>query len=119
VKVLLDTCVWGGAKAELVSLGYDVIWCGEWSEDPGDDEILTFAHREGRVLVTLDKDFGELAVVRKQPHSGVVRLVGFRAREQASARHGVLTSHGDELSRGAIATASGGQLRLRPPPGTE
>ena len=119
MKVLLDTCVWGGAKAELVSFGHDVTWSGEWSEDPGDDEILAFAHREGRVLVTLDKDFGELAVVRKQPHSGIVRLVGFAAREQAPACHGVLTSHGDELTRGAIATASAGQLRVRPPPGTE
>jgi hypothetical protein len=32
--------------------------------------ILGRAHREGRVLVTLDKDFGELAVVRRQPHPG-------------------------------------------------
>src|SRR5688572_31568341 len=52
---------------------HDVVWCGEWSEDPGDDEILAFAHREGRILVTLDKDFGELAVVHRQPHSGIVR----------------------------------------------
>jgi hypothetical protein len=44
-----------------------VIWAGEWAEDPGDDEILARAHREGRVLVTLDKDFGELAVVHGQP----------------------------------------------------
>jgi predicted nuclease of predicted toxin-antitoxin system len=69
--------------------------------------------------VTLDKDFGELAIVRRQPHSGIVRLVGFGAREQASACHGVLIAHGDELTRGAIATVSAGQLRVRPPPGTE
>jgi predicted nuclease of predicted toxin-antitoxin system len=36
----------------------------DWAKDPGDEEILTQAHREGRVLVTLDKDFGELAVVQ-------------------------------------------------------
>ena len=119
MKALLDSCVWGGAKAELLAFGHDVIWSGEWPEDPGDDEILATAHREGRVLVTLDKDFGEIAVVRKQPHSGILRLVGFAAREQATACHRVLSSHGDELSRGAIATASEGQLRLRPPPGTE
>jgi hypothetical protein len=50
------------------------------------------ARRQG----TLDKDFGELAVVRKQPHSGILRLVGFAAREQAFACHEVLTSHGEE-----------------------
>jgi predicted nuclease of predicted toxin-antitoxin system len=115
VKILLDSCVWGGAKAELLALGHDVIWSGEWPEDPGDDEILARAHQEGRILVTLDKDFGELAVVRKQPHSGIVRLVGFGAREQAMACHRVLVLHGDEIARGALATATQHQLRLRPP----
>jgi len=58
VKVLLDSCVWGGAKGELATRGHDVVWAGDWPEDPGDDEILERAQREGRVLVTLDKDFG-------------------------------------------------------------
>lgn len=57
MKVLLDACVWGGAKSEL-SLQNDVIWAGDWDEDPGDDEILRRAYREGRVLITLDKDLG-------------------------------------------------------------
>jgi len=43
---------------------------GNWEQDPGDEEILAKAHDEGRVLVTLDKDFGELAVVKRVPHSG-------------------------------------------------
>jgi len=37
---------------------YDVVWAGEWPEDPGDEEILERAYLEGRILVTLDKDFG-------------------------------------------------------------
>lgn len=114
MKVLLDSCVWGGAKVELTAHGHDVVWAGDWPEDPGDEEILAWAHREQRVLVTLDKDFGELAVVRKRPHSGIVRLVGFGARDQAAACQGVLTRVGDELAHGAIATASGTQLRVRP-----
>lgn len=119
MKVLLDTCVWGGTKAALRTLGHEVTWCGEWQEDPGDDAILALAHQDGCVLVTLDKDFGELAIVRRQLHSGIVRLVGFAAREQALACHQVLSLHGEELARGAIATASPGQLRMRPPAGTE
>lgn len=58
MKVLLDTCVWGGARSVLEAAGHDVIWTGDWEKDPGDEEILAYAHREGRVLVTLDKDFG-------------------------------------------------------------
>ena len=59
-----------------------------------------------RILVTLDKDFGELAVVRDQPHSGIVRLVGFPAPQQAGACHRVVMSHGDEVLDGGLATVT-------------
>jgi hypothetical protein len=29
MKLLLDTCVWGGATAELIGWGYDVWWTGD------------------------------------------------------------------------------------------
>ncbi len=67
MRVLLDSCVWGKACAELKAAGHDVVWSGNWPKDPGDEEILAQAQREGRVLVTLDKDFGELAVMRGCP----------------------------------------------------
>ncbi len=53
MRLLLDTCIWGGARAELETAGHDVIWAGAWKEDPGDAEILARAHAESRVLVTL------------------------------------------------------------------
>ena len=115
MKLLLDTCVWGGACRDLETAGHDVVWTGIWPSDPGDEEILAFAHREGRVLVTLDKDFGELAVVRRIPHSGIVRLVNISARRQASVCQHVLERYGDMLQSGAIVTAEPGRLRIRPP----
>ena len=51
MNFLLDTCVWGRASNELRSAGHNVIWAGEWPDDPGDDEILERAHREGRITV--------------------------------------------------------------------
>ena len=65
MKVLLDTCVWGGAKRELLEAGHEVDRGGDWRTDPGDREILTIAAATDRVLVTLDKDFGELAVLHR------------------------------------------------------
>jgi predicted nuclease of predicted toxin-antitoxin system len=64
VKVLLDTCVSGYVTSELQAAGHDVVWSGDWLQDPGDDTILETAQRGGRVLVTLDKDLGELAILR-------------------------------------------------------
>lgn len=115
MKLLLDSCVWGPAKAELIALGHDVVWAGDWNQDPGDAEILAVAFQQGRVLITLDKDFGELAIVRNHPHHGIVRLVDFGARQQSPACHSVLLLHGAELEAGAIVTAEPGRLRLRPP----
>jgi predicted nuclease of predicted toxin-antitoxin system len=73
MRLLIDTCVWGGAAGELRAAGHDVVWSGDWSEDPGDAEILAKAYDENRVLVTLDKDFGELAIVFGQPHCGLAQ----------------------------------------------
>lgn len=114
MKLLLDSCVWGPASAELRSAGHDIVWAGDWDKDPGDREILRRAHREQRILVTLDKDFGELAIMENQPHSGIVRLVGFSARKQAAVCQEILTLHGDELRRGAIVTADAARVRIRP-----
>jgi predicted nuclease of predicted toxin-antitoxin system len=114
MKILLDTCVWGGARNHLEAAGHDVVWAGDWREDPGDEEILAHAHKEARILVTLDKDFGEMAIAREIPHSGIIRLVNFRAREQGVICLRVIGMYGNELQRGALVTAEPGRLRIRP-----
>ena len=62
MRLLLDSCVSGALKRPLIDAGHDVIWSGDWPKDPGDGEILARAHAERRVLITLDKDFRELAI---------------------------------------------------------
>jgi predicted nuclease of predicted toxin-antitoxin system len=84
--LLLNTCVSHYAQVELKSAGHDVLQPGESESDPGDEEILSQAHREKRVLVTLDKDFGEPAIVHGKGHSGIVRLVGVSAKRQGAER---------------------------------
>ena len=113
MKLLLDTCVWGGAAPVLRQAGHDVVWAGDWNEDPGDDAILGRAHDEARILVTLDKDFGELVVVRGAAHSGIVRVVNTSARQQANAILQVLGRYAVELSKGALVTAEPGRVRIR------
>ena len=114
MKILLDTCVWGKAQEKLVQEGHDVVWGGDWSEDPGDLEILERAHKEGRVLITLDKDFGELAIVRRIPHSGIIRLVEISARQQADVCLQVIHRYEDILGKGAIITVQANRIRIRP-----
>src|SRR5207245_2790223 len=92
-RLLLDSCVWGGTRAELAAARQDVVWAGDWPDDPGDEELLRRAHAERRILVTLDKDFGQLAVVQGLPHAGIVRLVDIAAERQAQICLQVLAQH--------------------------
>jgi len=114
MRLLLDTCIWGGALKTLETFGHDVVWTGNWSEDPGDAEILEKAHDEGRVLVTLDKDFGELAIVKGKPHSGILRLVNVSAKQQGVVCLRVIETYSQELQSGAIITVEPGRIRIRP-----
>jgi predicted nuclease of predicted toxin-antitoxin system len=116
MKVLLDTCVAGRlVMPALAAAGHDVIWTGDWPNDPGDEAILSYAHQQGRTLITLDKDFGALAVQRGTAHSGIVRLVNLTTREQASVCLLVLAEHSGELTAGALITAERTRLRIRLP----
>ena len=67
-----------------------------------------------RVLVTIDKDFGELVIVRGMVHIGLIRLVGFRAGEQGSAVVHLLAKYETELLAGAILTVEPWRVRVRP-----
>jgi len=115
MKLLLDSCVWGGALHPLREAGHDAVWVGDWERDPGDRQILEAAHEQQRILVTLDKDFGERAVVFGEPHSGILRLVDIAAREQATYCLAAVGKYGDELTRGAIVTVEPKRTRVRAP----
>jgi predicted nuclease of predicted toxin-antitoxin system len=114
VKLLLDSCVSPGAAIALRAKGPDVIWAGDWPADPGDEQILAEGLKECRIVVTLDKDFGELAAAFGRSHAGIVRLVNFPVGKHASVCQAALEQHGEELAKGAIVTAEPGRLRLRP-----
>lgn len=105
MKVLLDACLSVEAREALQAAGYDVIWGGDWEQDPGDEAILALAFKEERVLVTLDKDFGELAVLHGASRCGILRLVSFPVRQKAA----------ECLHRGALITAEPGKIRIRQP----
>jgi predicted nuclease of predicted toxin-antitoxin system len=114
MKLLLDSCVWGKATEVLRAAGHDVIHAGDWNPDPGDDQILAFAAMHARIVVTLDKDFGTLAVLRNQSHCGIIRLVDIAANRQAMACLSVLDLYKTILEQHGIVTVEPGRVRVRP-----
>jgi predicted nuclease of predicted toxin-antitoxin system len=112
VKLLIDSCLWTGAVDELRRAGADVSAVVEWGRDPGDAAILTRAAEEHRVLITLDKDFGELAVKDRMPHSGIVRLVDVSVWQQAEVALRAVKTYGPELEAGGIVVVEADRTRV-------
>ena len=83
--------------------------------DPGDEEVLRQAFQDKRILITLDKDFGELAIMRGMAHSGILRLVNISTRQQAKICLHILVHYGQELQAGALVTAEADRIRIRHP----
>ncbi len=49
------------AVAALRAAGHDVVWICETGSGASDERILAMTESESRILLTFDKDFGELA----------------------------------------------------------
>ena len=58
----------------LADLGFDIVSVKEILQGKPDEDILSFANKQNRILITLDKDFGELVFKEKLIHSGVILL---------------------------------------------
>jgi len=54
--------------------GHDVVFIGDVMPTVSDEEVLLFAEQENRVLISDDKDFGELIFRLKRPTTGVILL---------------------------------------------
>jgi len=52
----------------------DIVPVIKFSPGLSDGEVLDLANREGRILVTFDKDFGELVVREKVKVKGLILL---------------------------------------------
>ena len=84
--------------------------------DPGidDDQVLDLANQSGALLLTSDKDFGELVFRQGLVHAGVIlyRLAGLTGERKAAAILNVLRTHGDTLL-GAFTLVSPAHVRIR------
>lgn len=94
--------------------GHQVQYIAEMDPGISDNQVLEIAHRESAILLTADKDFGELFYRQRRLAPGVIllRLEGLsqanKARIVASAVH----EHISELLRAFTVITPGG-IRIR------
>lgn len=61
MRILADENFPGNAVQGLRSTGHDVVWIAETRPGISDKQVLGLAQTQDRILITFDKDFGELA----------------------------------------------------------
>ncbi|HRD54077.1 MAG TPA: DUF5615 family PIN-like protein [Flavobacteriales bacterium] len=73
MRFLLDECVAKASAIRLRMVGHDVKRVGTDVRIPNDSDILQYASKEHRLLVTHDQDFGELVFKKRlKAPSGIV-----------------------------------------------
>jgi predicted nuclease of predicted toxin-antitoxin system len=96
------------------SQGYDVSWVAEIERSSADDKILDTARREKRILLTNDKDFGELVFLQRKLTTGVI-LFRFETEDALSkvmVLMKVIPQYIDKLS-GHFTVISENRIRFR------
>ena len=74
MRWLADECVDAGLVSHLRAAEHDVIYMAEVAPAAGDARVLVWARTERRILLTEDKDFGDLVFRRGQTVPGIVLL---------------------------------------------
>ncbi|MBW2163277.1 MAG: DUF5615 family PIN-like protein [Deltaproteobacteria bacterium] len=99
MRFLVDECTGPAVAKWLRSSHHDVF--SVYDEDRGldDESIIEKANRENYILITNDKDFGELVFHMRKAHKGVIllRLEDERAENKIAVLRRVLESHSDKL----------------------
>ncbi|HEY6137958.1 MAG TPA: DUF5615 family PIN-like protein [Thermoanaerobaculia bacterium] len=115
MKLLVDNCVAPAVTAALRGEGHDVVAVKDWPRDPGDEEILAFAEREQRVVITLDHDYGALIFRDRKSHAGLVRLAPMHPEAQVAVSLRVVREAAEDLAAGAVVVATRKSIRRRLP----
>lgn len=99
MKFILDVGVGKKVENYLRNEGYEVISILDKDHSMKDEAILDIAVQAGGMVITMDKDFGELVYRDKRVHNGVLllRLEDATGQEKVEVIKLILQNHINEL----------------------
>ena len=112
-----ESCDFAVVRA-LRADGHDVLAVSEVMNRSDDQELIEQAHREQRILLTEDKDFGWLVYVSHADSAGVIliRFPGNARQSLVQAVRRVVEEQGEGLFR-AFVVVQPGHIRISHRPG--
>jgi len=114
--LLLDQGLPRSAAALLRGAGVDTVHTGEIGLATAEDiEILEYARKEERIVVTLDADFHALLALSYAPSPSVIRIriEGLRANVLVKLLQILLADWDEEIEMGSVLTVQAGRVRVR------
>ena len=115
MKFLADECCDAGLVIFLRDAGHDVTYVTEENEGSSDDEVLLKAYNEGRILLTEDKDFGELSYRLRKPSAGIILIrIDVKDRHMKWPRLKNLIENYEERLPGHFVVINIDKYRFRP-----
>ena len=95
---------------------HEVSYIVETGQGASDEDVLEVAKWKGAILLTADKDFGEMVFRQRQVTEGVlfIRLAGRSQKRKAEIVASAVKKHGGELLR-AFSVITPGGIRIRKP----
>jgi predicted nuclease of predicted toxin-antitoxin system len=112
LRFLVDRCAGRRLADWLRSQRHDVLEVRALARDPGDEALLSLAAAEGRVLVTIDTDFGALVHMRARMHAGLIRLPDVPTERRVRLMAQILADHPEEELSRAVVTVKGSRIRI-------
>ena len=115
MRFLADENFPGDAVKRLTEAGHDVVWVRTAAPGSGDAEILAWAAQEQRIILTFDKDFGDL--VRRAALPTLPGIVLFRLPMPIPSEvGGMLAARIGERTdwAGHFSVIEAGRVRMRP-----
>lgn len=114
MNLLADESVDGRIVERLRREGHDVLYVAEMEPGITDDVVLSRSNERSMLLITADKDFGELVFRQAAVNSGVLllRLGGLLSEKKADIVADVLRDREAELAQ-AFSVISPGTVRIR------
>ena len=113
MKFLIDVNASHFLGNRLVVQGHDVAYVGEVNPKMIDEDILAWAVREQRVILTTDNDFEQMIWQQQKPHYGILRLENVPRREREVLLDDALKHHSQDLLEGKIVIALQNKFRIR------
>jgi predicted nuclease of predicted toxin-antitoxin system len=113
MRFLVDECTGPAVAAWLRSAGFEVFSAYDQSQGASDSTILRRAFDEDWILITNDKDFGEMIFREQRQHRGVVflRLSDERAPNKIAVLQKLLERHANRIP-GNFITVTETSIRI-------